>query len=68
MQTGTVKWFNYTKGYGFIQPDNGRDDIFVHASALEAGGISKLDEGDKVSYEEIDNNGRTSAGELKVIS
>jgi CspA family cold shock protein len=50
--TGTVKWFNPTKGYGFIQPDSGGKDVFVHISAVEKAGLSSLNEGAKVSYEE----------------
>ena len=51
MATGTVKWFNETKGYGFIQPDNGGKDVFVHISAVECAGLRGLSEGQKVSYE-----------------
>ncbi|HYH69880.1 MAG TPA: cold-shock protein, partial [Methyloceanibacter sp.] len=51
MNTGTVKWYNETKGYGFIQPDNGGKDVFVHATALERAGMRGLAEGQKVSYE-----------------
>lgn len=51
MATGTVKWFNSTKGYGFIQPDDGGKDVFVHISAVEAAGLRGLDENQKVSYE-----------------
>ena len=59
MATGTVKWFNGTKGYGFIQPDTGGKDVFVHASALERSGVPALNEGDKVSFEiEDDRRGR----------
>ena len=61
MATGTVKWFNPTKGYGFIQPDNGGKDVFVHISAVEKAGLSSLNRGSKVSYEEISNRGKTSA-------
>jgi cold shock protein len=64
--TGTVKWFNATKGYGFIQPDKGGKDVFVHISALERAGLSSLNEGAKVSYEEMENRGKTSAENLRV--
>jgi CspA family cold shock protein len=67
MPTGTVKWFNETKGYGFIQPDNGGKDVFVHVSAVERSGMRGLAEGQKVSYElETDRkSGKESAGNLK---
>jgi CspA family cold shock protein len=64
--TGTVKWFNATKGYGFIQPDNGGRDVFVHISAVEKAGLSSLNEGAKVSYEEVSNRGKSSAENLRV--
>jgi CspA family cold shock protein len=68
MATGTVKWFNASKGFGFIQPDDGGQDIFVHASALERAGLHSLNEGDQVSFElEQDRrSGKTSAGNLVV--
>jgi CspA family cold shock protein len=69
MATGTVKWYNETKGYGFIQPDNGGKDVFVHATALERAGLRGLAEGQKVSYEvESDRRtGKESAGNLKTV-
>ena len=67
METGTVKWFNDQKGYGFIQPDNGGKDVFVHISAVERAGLRGLAEGQKVSYEvEADRrSGKESAVDLK---
>jgi CspA family cold shock protein len=69
MPVGTVKWFNGTKGYGFIQPENGGADVFVHISAVERAGLRGLNEGQKVSYEETPDpkKGKTSADNLKVI-
>ena len=64
--TGTVKWFNPTKGYGFIQPDNGGKDVFVHISAVEKAGLSGLNEGATVSYEVVANRGKESAENLRV--
>lgn len=66
MATGTVKWFNPTKGYGFIQPDGGGRDVFVHISAVEKAGLSTLNEGAKVSYEITSNKGKESAENLRV--
>ena len=66
MAKGTVKWFNPTKGYGFIQPSSGGKDVFVHISAVEKAGLSTLNEGQTVEYEEIANRGKTSAENLKV--
>jgi CspA family cold shock protein len=65
MATGTVKWFNATKGYGFIQPDNGGKDVFVHVTAVERAGLRSLQEGQKVSYELATERGRTSAVNLQ---
>jgi cold shock protein len=69
MPMGTVKWYNETKGYGFIQPDSGGKDVFVHASALERAGLRGLAEGQKVSYDvEADRRtGKESAANLKAI-
>jgi cold shock protein len=63
---GTVKWFNPTKGYGFIQPMGGGRDVFVHISAVERAGLSTLNEGQIVEYEEVANRGKTSAENLKI--
>jgi cold shock protein len=66
MPIGTVKWFNPTKGYGFIQPQGGGKDVFVHISAVERAGLSTLNEGQTVEYEEASNRGKTSAEKLRV--
>jgi CspA family cold shock protein len=66
MAKGTVKWFNPTKGYGFIQPTSGGKDIFVHISAVQKAGLATLNEGQTVEYEEVANRGKTSAENLKV--
>jgi CspA family cold shock protein len=66
MATGTVKWFNPTKGYGFIQPQGGGKDVFVHVSAVEKAGLSTLNEGQTVQYEVVSNRGKESAENLKV--
>ena len=63
---GTVKWFNPTKGYGFIQPSGGGRDVFVHISAVESAGLTTLNEGQAVEFEEVSNRGKTSAEKLKV--
>ena len=66
MATGTVKWFNPTKGYGFIQPQAGGKDVFVHISAVERAGLSTLNEGQQIEYEIVANRGKESAENLKV--
>jgi cold shock protein len=66
MPIGTVKWFNPTKGYGFIQPQGGGKDVFVHISAVERAGLSALNEGQTVEYEEASNRGKISADNLRV--
>jgi CspA family cold shock protein len=63
---GTVKWFNGQKGYGFIEPESGGKDVFVHISAVEKAGLGSLNEGDKVSYEVVQNRGKESAENLRV--
>lgn len=68
MTTGTVKFFNATKGFGFIQPDDGSKDVFVHISAVERAGLGSLSENQKLSFDiEKGNNGKVSAGNLKAI-
>jgi CspA family cold shock protein len=66
MPTGTVKWFNETKGYGFIQPNDGSQDVFVHISAVQQAGLRGLLDGQTVSYDVEQNRGKTSAANLKV--
>jgi CspA family cold shock protein len=65
MATGKVKWYNSQKGYGFIAPDDGGKDVFVHATALEAAGLRTLNDGQAVSYELASDRGKTSATQLK---
>lgn len=67
MNTGTVKWFNSTKGFGFIEPDNGGADVFVHISAVERAGMNGLTEGQKISFEIVQDkrSGKNSAGNLQ---
>jgi CspA family cold shock protein len=67
MSTGTVKWFNATKGYGFIQPEDGGKDVFVHISAVERAGLRGLNEGQRVEYEMQNERGRTAAVNLKPL-
>ena len=66
MATGTVKWFNAAKGYGFIQPDGGGRDVFVHISAVEKAGYTSLADGAKVSFDVVANRGKESAENLKI--
>lgn len=65
MATGIVKWFNPTKGFGFIQPENGGADVFVHISAVQEAGLQTLNEGQRVSYELENQRGKTAAGKLQ---
>ena len=65
MATGTVKWFNPTKGFGFIEPEEGGNDVFVHISAVEQAGLRTLNEGQKISYELQEEKGKTSAGNIQ---
>jgi cold shock protein len=67
MASGTVKWFNPTKGFGFIEPDNGGNDVFVHISAVEQSGLAKLDEGQKISYDIKEERGKQAACEIKAL-
>jgi CspA family cold shock protein len=66
MAKGTVKWFNLAKGYGFIQPEGGGKDVFVHISAVERAGLGSLNEGQTIEYEIVSNRGKESADNLKV--
>jgi CspA family cold shock protein len=68
MASGTVKWFNLTKGYGFITPDQGGKDVFVHISALQASGINNLNEGQRVSFDVANDRGKDSATNLKLAA
>jgi cold shock protein len=64
---GAVKWFNPTKGYGFVQPDGGGKDVFIHISAVERAGMSTLNEGQKISFDVVANRGKESAENIKVL-
>lgn len=68
MANGTVKWFDATKGYGFIAPEDGTKDVFVHISVLQKAGISDLNDGQKVSFDTVENKGKIAAENLKVSS
>ncbi len=65
MAIGTVKWFNPAKGFGFIQPENGDSDVFVHISAVEQAGMGTLNEGQRVSFDVVNERGKKAAGNLK---
>lgn len=67
MATGTVKWFNTQKGFGFIQPDDNSKDVFVHISAVQAAGLRGLNEGQKVSFDVVQERGKAAAGNLKAV-
>lgn len=67
MATGTVKWFNTQKGFGFIQPDDNSKDVFVHISAVQAAGMRGLNEGQKLSFDVVQERGKAAAGNLKAI-
>lgn len=67
MATGIVKWFNTTKGFGFICPDEGGNDVFVHISAVQQSGLQGLNEGDKLSYEITENRGKPAASNLQIV-
>ena len=67
MANGKIKWFNMKKGYGFIEPENGEKDVFIHISALEKAGIKFLSDNQKVSYEVNQTKGKLSAGNLKLL-
>ena len=67
MATGTVKWFNPSKGFGFIEPESGDKDVFVHISAVEQAGLGTLSDGQRVSYDIVEERGKTAAGNLKAV-
>ncbi len=67
MATGTVKWFNNQKGFGFIQPESGGSDVFVHISAVERAGMSTLNEGQRISYDVVSERGKTAAANLQAV-
>jgi CspA family cold shock protein len=65
--TGTVKWYNLTKGYGFITPDEGKKDVFIHSSAVTSSGLNELCENQKVEYTLVEKNGKVSADKISVL-
>jgi CspA family cold shock protein len=67
MSTGTVKWFNSTKGFGFVKPDDSGADVFIHISAVQKAGLQGLDEGQRISFDTEDNKGRKAAGNISLI-
>ena len=67
MAIGTVKWFNPAKGFGFIQPENGSNDVFVHISAVERAGLGTLNEGQRVSFNIVEERGKKAAADLKTV-
>ena len=67
MATGSVKWFNPTKGFGFIQPEAGGNDVFVHITAVQAAGLTGLNDGQKVSYDVVTERGKQAAANLKLV-
>jgi CspA family cold shock protein len=68
MATGTVKWYNPAKRFGFIKPDDGSNDVFVHVSALEQAGLAMLDEGQRIQFDLAENKGKMSAVNLKIVN
>ena len=66
MTTGTVKWFNSTKGYGFIAPEDGSQDVFIHISALEKAGLNSLDEGQRIKFDVVENRGKSAADNIEI--
>ena len=67
LHTGTVHWFNLKKGYGFVKPDNGKKDVFIHISALKSAGIDKLDDGQRIEYKISINKDKESATDIKKV-
>ncbi len=67
MSIGTVKWFNPTKGFGFIQPEDGSKDVFVHITAVEKSGLGSLNEGQRISFDVVSERGKTAAANLQAV-